>query len=474
MGEKMGNATFEIYRLIQNGKFHKALLLAEEDYQHNKESQEALVNYVSILLKKLKHLDMAESVLISDPRKPTSSLSIYLLYQDLYTLKGDVASLNKLQKINPSFTIPENIEVLAANTEKTRVRPDKSYFKYQLLDMLRLLSNKYPEATHVFKKAYNLISQNEINKGEQVLHKFAHKSKDKILGRFIFAELELLEGKFKIAKKWYKKILGDFREEWLIYNRLGDICLALGNEEEAENHYLKANELNPDDIDTNLDLIRTYILKKDFKRAKKVFNQASVRFGKERLKSLHQVIENKDEVSTGFYVKGLCWYEGGGDVFNIEMETKAGSGEIKPTGNLGFSLLDSIHIAHVVAKKIAFQKGLQADNRDILVNMPTAIIYKDGASAGLAFAMGIIGKLLSKPIPENVAFTGEVALNGTILPIGGLDGKLTAAFLSNIQTVYMPRKNFYMLQGVPEKIKSNLKLKLADRVKNVAEDLWSI
>ena len=359
--------------------------------------------------------------------------------------------------------------------KKTKIRPDKNYFKRQLLDMLKLLSKKYPEGGRDLKKAYNLISQDEVEKGSQILLKFAHSTENKILGKFIFAELELLEGRFKTAQKWYTKLLDEFPDKWLIYDRLGDICLVLGDEDKAGEYYLKANELNPDDINTHLDLIRTYILKKDYKQAKKAFNKAVNLFGKEQLESLRQAIEDKDKVQEDYFVKGLCWYEGGGNVFNIEMEKRPGSGRIKPTGNLGFHLLDSIHIAHTVAKKIAYQKSRKKyDNVDILINLPHAIIYKDGPSAGLAFAVGMIGKLLNKPVSGDIAFTGEVAINGAVIPIGGLEGKLTAAYLSNIKTVYMPKGNFYMLQEVPEKIKSKLRLKLVDNVDKLVENLWNL
>jgi len=469
----MTNSTLKIYEKIQKGEFHKALLMAEKAYQGNENDQEALVNYVSVLLR-LGHLDKAETVLLAGSHKPVSSLSVYLLYQDLYCLRGDIDSLKKLQCLNPDFTIPENIEVLSTTGKKTKIRPDKSYFKNQLLDMLRILSNKYPEDSKVFKKAYNLIIQNEIEKGEHVLLIFAHNTKDKTLGKFIFAELELLDGRFKKAKKWYAKIIDDFRQKWVIYDRLGDICLVLGDEQEACAHYLKANKLNPEDINTHLDLIKACILKKDFKHAKKAFNQAVSRFGKERLESLRHVIEGGGSVSENFCVKGLCWYEGGGSVINIEMETQPGCGHVKPTGNLGFQLLDSVHIAHKVAKKIVSQKGKPGEDLDMLINLPNAVIYKDGSSAGLAFTVGMIGKLLNKPIPNDVAFTGEVSIGGDVIPIGGLEGKLTAAYLSNIQTVYMPKDNFFMLQNVPEKIKSKLKLKLVAKVKGVVENLWNI
>ena len=113
-----------------------------------------------------------------------------------------------------------------------------------------------------------MIRYNQLANGYYILKEFALSTEKKFLGYFILAELALVEKKFNIAKKRYKKLLGQFEPEWLIYNRLGDIDLAEGNNEKAEYNYLKAKELNPDDFDTIVDLIRTYTLNGDIKKAK--------------------------------------------------------------------------------------------------------------------------------------------------------------------------------------------------------------
>ena len=75
----MGKSTLEIYEKIQNGEFHKAVYIAEKEYQEDDSDQEALVNYVSVLLR-LGHIDKAKIILVKGPHKPISSLSVYLLY----------------------------------------------------------------------------------------------------------------------------------------------------------------------------------------------------------------------------------------------------------------------------------------------------------------------------------------------------------------------------------------------------------
>ena len=77
----------------------------------------------------------------------------------------------------------------------------------------------------------------------------------------------------------------------LIYNRLGDIKLVHKNENAAESYYAKAMEFNPDDLDTHMDLIRTYTLKNEIKKAKSSFNKAEVKFGKANVKHLKSYIK---------------------------------------------------------------------------------------------------------------------------------------------------------------------------------------
>ena len=120
------------------------------------------------------------------------------------------------------------------------------------------------------------------------------------------------------------------------------------------------------------------------------------------------------------------------------------------------------------------KKHLSKKNISIQINIPESIIYKDGPSAGLAFITGIMGEFMSKKIPSDAAFTGELSLEGRILPIGGLKEKLTAAYVSGIKTVYIPKENFPEVFHLQNQIKSALKIKLVDHYENVIEDMWKI
>ena len=207
--------------------------------------------------------------------------NIYFLYEELYSQWPDNHKLKNLRK----KYFPDLIEhhaIIDISSDEEELRPDKLYFKNQLLDLLKFLLDNYQEDEKILKKIIVLIRYNQLANAYYILKEFALSTEKKFLGYFILAELALVENKFNIAKKRYKKLLGQFEPEWLIYNRLGDIDLAEGNNEKAEYNYLKARELNPDDFDTIVDLIRTYTLNGDIKKAKINYNQAVKRFGKEK------------------------------------------------------------------------------------------------------------------------------------------------------------------------------------------------
>jgi ATP-dependent Lon protease len=137
--------------------------------------------------------------------------------------------------------------------------------------------------------------------------------------------------------------------------------------------------------------------------------------------------------------------------------------------------MGSIHLANKVARQSDYYKEhLNNNNISIQINIPESIIYKDGPSAGLAFIIGIMAEFMSKRIPHDVAFTGELSLEGRILPIGGLKEKLIAAYVNGIKTVYIPEKNFAELIYVQNRIKSSLNIKLVEHYEDVIEDMWAI
>ena len=472
----MTESSQQLYDLKVKGQFQDALLIAEDEFHKDSENINRIVDYVNLLIE-FKLFDKAEEVISDSPYKPQNNKNIYFLYVDLYTRWPRLNKLNKLnKKCLPGFS-DEAQEIKDITSKETNLRPDKRYFKNQLLELLKELLDNYPEYQKIFKKAFVQIKNNRLEDGYYNLKEFALSTDKKDLGYFVLAELALVDKKFKLAKERFKKLEGKFEPNWIIYNRLGDIELAQGNEQKAESYYLKAIGMNPEDFDTNLDLIRTYTLKGDIKKATIQYKKAVSKFGEGKVKFILPHIKKTSRSKyKGTIINGLVWHENGGNILPIEiLSTPSEESEIHPSGNLGITLLESIHLAFGVARKsVLCQKNPKELNKVIQINIPESIIYKDGASAGLAFVVGIMAEFMSEKIPSDSAFTGELSLEGRILPIGGLKEKLTAAYINGINTVYIPKENFPQLYQLQNRVKSALKIRFVDHYENVIEDMWKI
>ncbi|GMG60186.1 unnamed protein product [Ambrosiozyma monospora] len=136
------------------------------------------------------------------------------------------------------------------------------------------------------------------------------------------------------------------------------------------------------------------------------------------------------------------------------------------TGRLGEVILESSQIANTLVAQVLNNRLLRfgssstknADNPkteahlnelieryknlDIHLHVPEGAISKDGPSAGVTMTLCLLSLVLQKPVPQNVAMTGEITLTGKVLPIGGLKEKLLGAHLTGrISKVLVPRLN---------------------------------
>ena len=472
----MTESSQQLYDLVRNGKHQEALLFSEQEYDKDSKNINRIVDYVNLLIE-FKLFEKAEEVISNSPFSPKDNQNIFFLYNDLYTRWPNIKKLNELREKNFPGLFEEGQNVTDISSDDDELRPNKRYFKNQLLELLKYLLDSYPEYQKMLKKVYNLIKNNRLEDGYYILKEFALSTDKKDLGYFVLAELSLVDKNFKTAKKRYRKLEEKFEPQWIIYNRLGDIELAQGNEQKAESYYLKAIGMNPDDFDTNLDLIRTYTLKGDIKKATIQYKKAVSKFGEGKVKFILPHIKKTSRSKyKGTIINGLVWHENGGNILPIEIfSTPSEDSEIHPSGNLGITLLESIHLAFGVARKsVLCQKNPKELNKVIQINIPESIIYKDGASAGLAFVVGIMAEFMSEKIPSDSAFTGELSLEGRILPIGGLKEKLTAAYINGINTVYIPKENFPQLYQLQNRVKSALKIRFVDHYENVIEDMWKI
>ncbi len=164
---------------------------------------------------------------------------------------------------------------------------------------------------------------------------------------------------------------------------------------------------------------------------------------------------------------GLAWTPYGGDILPIEIVEYTGKGELVLTGQLKDVMRESAGIAFSYikanAKKLGIQETISKDvnafnNFDFHVHSPDGATPKDGPSAGVTFTTSMISLLLNKPISQDIAMTGEITLNGKVLPIGGLREKAISANRSGIKTIFIPEQNKNDLTDIPIEVRKALKI----------------
>lgn len=154
-------------------------------------------------------------------------------------------------------------------------------------------------------------------------------------------------------------------------------------------------------------------------------------------------------------VNSLAYTTLGGVVTKTEVLEYKGNGNILITGSVGQVMEESIK---VIVSFVKSHYKYNLNNVDLHFHFLDATTKKDGPSAGLSIAVALLSMLEKKTIREDVAFTGEVSLNGSILKVGGLKEKLIGAYNENIKIVYIPKSNFSDLEEIPKEIKESLEI----------------
>jgi ATP-dependent Lon protease len=158
-------------------------------------------------------------------------------------------------------------------------------------------------------------------------------------------------------------------------------------------------------------------------------------------------------VATGLAVTGL-----GGDVLYIEANGNDGEPGLKLTGQLGDVMKESAQIALSYVRAHAEQLGVdpKALDRQIHVHVPAGAVPKDGPSAGVTMVTALVSMATGRQVRSDVGMTGEVTLNGRVLPIGGVKQKLLAAQRAGLSTVFIPQRNEPDLDDVPAEVLESL------------------
>ncbi len=184
--------------------------------------------------------------------------------------------------------------------------------------------------------------------------------------------------------------------------------------------------------------------------------EAEVRSALGRQKVFHEAAERTavPGVATGLAVTGA-----GGDVLFVEATSHKGSGDVILTGQLGDVMKESARIALSYVRSNAERLGIGEDafdGRSFHVHVPAGAIPKDGPSAGVTMATALASLLTGRPVRHTVGMTGEVTLQGRVLPIGGLKQKVLAAHAAGLTDVVLPERNRGDLDDVPADVREQL------------------
>jgi ATP-dependent Lon protease len=159
-------------------------------------------------------------------------------------------------------------------------------------------------------------------------------------------------------------------------------------------------------------------------------------------------------VATGLAVTGT-----GGDVLFVEATSIAGGKGLELTGQLGDVMKESAKIALSYVRGHTAELGIDPhafDDRGFHVHVPAGAIPKDGPSAGITMVTALASLLSERKVKHTVGMTGEVTLQGRVLPIGGLKQKVLAAHAAGLTDVIIPERNRADLEDVPEDVRKSM------------------
>jgi ATP-dependent Lon protease len=167
---------------------------------------------------------------------------------------------------------------------------------------------------------------------------------------------------------------------------------------------------------------------------------------------------------------GLAWTPTGGEVLFVEAATMPGSDEqFILTGQLGDVMRESARIglsyveSHLEELGLAKEKGWGK----VHLHVPAGAVPKDGPSAGITMVTALVSLLSGRPVDSTTGMTGEVTLQGQVLPIGGLKLKVLAAHRAGLKRVIVPRLNEVDIDEIPEKVRDEMEFLLVDDVADV-------
>lgn len=169
-------------------------------------------------------------------------------------------------------------------------------------------------------------------------------------------------------------------------------------------------------------------------------------------------------------VQGLAWTQAGGEVLYVEALKMKGKGSLALTGQLGDVMKESAHAAMSYAKAHMDELNIPSEffeKFDIHVHLPAGAIPKDGPSAGITMTTALVSLMTDTPVRHDIAMTGEVTLQGRVLPVGGIREKCLAALNLGITNVILPMANQKDLTDIPKVFKEKMNFILVENLDEV-------
>jgi ATP-dependent Lon protease len=186
-------------------------------------------------------------------------------------------------------------------------------------------------------------------------------------------------------------------------------------------------------------------------------------------KYFREAAQERDRVGVA---TGLAWTENGGDIIFIEASRMKGEKGLILTGSLGDVMKESAQAALSYLRTNASLLRIPEnfyEGSDIHIHIPAGATPKDGPSAGITIAAALLSLLKGKPVPHDVAMTGELTLSGRVLPVGGIKEKILAARRAGVKTVFLPKRNEENLSDLPPYVKTDMNLVLIDHIQEVLD-----
>jgi ATP-dependent Lon protease len=179
--------------------------------------------------------------------------------------------------------------------------------------------------------------------------------------------------------------------------------------------------------------------------------------------------QERDTLAAGV-AAGLAWTEAGGDVLYVEATLTPRDEKVTLTGHLGQVMQESARAARSHLWSVADTVGIDPkviEENGVHIHVPAGAVPKDGPSAGVTMATALYSAYTGKPVPQDLAMTGELTLSGLVLPVGGIKEKLLAAHRAGKHRIILPAENESDLSKLPETVREDLEVVLVNTIEEV-------